>query len=122
MGRQVVHDDHIARPETGHEDLIHVSLKRRIVDRPIEDRGRPQTVQTERRDDGVSLPMAARRVIAEPRAARTAAVPPQQIRRDARFVEKVVLPCVPERLQTLPLAAGGRDVRPTLFVGVYGFF
>ena len=66
--------------------------------------------------------MAARGVIAEPRAARAAAVATQQIRRNARFVEKKIRPGVPERLQAPPAAAGGRDVRPTLFVGVDRFF
>ena len=66
--------------------------------------------------------MPERGVIAEPGAAQTAAVAPQQIRRHAALIEKDVLAHIAERLPRPPLAARGHDIRPTLFVGVYGFF
>jgi hypothetical protein len=66
--------------------------------------------------------VSAGRVIAEPQATWAAAVAPQQIGRDARFVEKDEVPGIAQRLRILPVAAGRGDVRAALFVGVYGFF
>ena len=42
------------------------------------------------------------------------------VRRDARFIDEDVGACIVERLRVLPPAARGGDVRPSLFVGVYG--
>ena len=52
----------------------------------------------------------------------TAAVAPEQIGRDAAFIEKDVLPHIAERLPLAPPAPLSGDVGPALFVGVYGFF
>jgi hypothetical protein len=66
--------------------------------------------------------MAAGRVIAETHAARTTSIAAQQIRRDARFVDEDVGARIVQRLRVLPPPARRGDVRPALFVGVYGFF
>jgi hypothetical protein len=66
--------------------------------------------------------MAARRVVAEPHAARTAAVPPQQIGRDAAFIDEDVLADIPQRQPVAPASTVSGDVGPALFVGVYRFF
>jgi hypothetical protein len=66
--------------------------------------------------------MTARRVITQPRAAQTAAVPPQEIRRDPAFIQKQILRLVVERLPRAPVPPGGGDIRSTLLVGVYRFF
>ena len=120
--RQVVEDDDIARPQRRHEDLLDVCEKRRIVDRSIEDGGRRQSVDPQARDDGVRLPMAAGGVIPQPHATRAPPVAAQEIRRDARFIDEDIGARIVERLRILPPAARGGDVRPALFVGVYGFF
>jgi hypothetical protein len=70
----------------------------------------------------VGLPMAAGRVIRDARAAQTAGVAAQQICGDPGFVDEDVLGRIMERQRLPPLASVGRDVRPTLFVGVYRFF
>jgi hypothetical protein len=70
----------------------------------------------------VELPFTARGEIPEPHAAGTAAIPTQQIGRDAALIEKDVAARVPEGLADLPAAASGRDIRPALFGGVYRFF
>jgi hypothetical protein len=61
-------------------------------------------------------------VIAQPRATRTAAVAADQIRGDAAFINEDVLPKIAERLRLTPPSPLSGDVRPSLFVGVYGFF
>ena len=119
---EIVEHDHIAGAQRGDQDLLDVGEKRRIVDRSVEDgRGR-EAVESQRRDDGVRLPMTAGRVITQARAAQTAAVPTEQIRRDPAFIQKQILRHVPERLPGLPLPPGRGDIRPTLLVGVYRFF
>ena len=120
--REIIQHDDIARLERRREDLLDIRQKRGVIDRSIKDRRRGEAVKPQRHDDRVRLPMAARRVITEARAARAPSVAAQQIRRDAALVEKEIVPDVAERLHAAPVAARGRDVRTTLFVGVYGFF
>lgn len=122
VGGEVIQHHDIADRQRRREDLLDVREERRRVDRPVEDRRRPKPAEAQRGDHGVRLPVTARRVIPEPGAHRAAAVPPEQVSRHATFVEKHVLADVPERLPRPPLAAGHRDIRPALFVGVYRFF
>jgi hypothetical protein len=70
----------------------------------------------------VRLPVPTRRVVAQPQASRAPAVAPEQIGGDARFVDEDVATRIVEPLGVLPVPAAGGDVRPPLFVGVYGFF
>ena len=71
---EVVEDDHVAAPQGRREDLFDVREKRRVIDRPIEHRRRPQPLEAQCCDDRVHLPMAARGVIAQARATRTPAI------------------------------------------------
>jgi len=122
VDREIVEHDHVAGAQRGHQDLLDVGEKRRIVDRSVEDGWGGEAIEAQRRDDGVRLPMTAGRVIAQARAAQTATVPPQQIGRDPAFIQKQILRDVAERLPRLPLPPGRGDIRSTLFVGVYRFF
>jgi hypothetical protein len=119
---EIVEHDHLAAAKRGHQHLLHVGEKRRIVDRSVEDGRGGEAVEAERRDDGVRLPTTAGGVIAQACAAQTATVPTQQIRRDPAFVQKQILRDVAERLPPLPLPPGRGHIRPTLLVGVYRFF
>lgn len=119
---EIVEHDHIAGAERRHQHLLDVGEKRRIVDRSVEDGRGGQAIEAQRRDDGVGFPMTAGRVIAKARATQTAAIPTQQIRRDAAFIQKQILRYRAERLPRLPLPPGRGDIRPTLLVGVYRFF
>jgi hypothetical protein len=58
----------------------------------------------------------------QPDAARTAAIPAQQVGRHTTFIEKHVLAHVAQRLPVPPSAAISGDVGTALFVGVDGFF
>ena len=120
--REIVEHDDIARRERRREDLLHVGEEGRVIDGPVEDGRRVEAIDSKRGDHRLGLPMTARRVIAEPRAARTSPIAPQQIRRDPALVEEQVVPYVAHGLHARPLPARRGDVRPTLFVGVYGFF
>ena len=46
----------------------------------------------------------------------------EQIGRDPRFVDEDVACRIVERHRLAPAVARVRDIRSTLFVGVYGFF
>ena len=118
---EVVEDHHVAGAQRGHQDLVDVGEKHRMVDRPIEHRRGPEAIEAQRRHDRMRLPMAARRVITEAGATQAAAVPAEQIRCDAAFIQKNILRHVAERLPAPPLAPSRGDVRPTLLVGVYRF-
>jgi hypothetical protein len=104
------------------KDLFDVGEKCRAIDRAVKHGGRREPLEAQPGDHGVSLPVTAWGVIPEACATRTAAIPAEQIRRHAAFVQKDVLPDIAHRLRRLPLVAGRRNVRPALLVGVYGFF
>ena len=115
-------DHDVARAQRRDQDLLHVGDERRRIDRAVEHGRGAESVEAKRGHDGVRLPVAAGRVVAEPGAAGTSPVAAQQIGRHAAFVEEDVLAHVAQRLPRAPLAARRRDIRPTLLVGVYGFF
>ena len=119
---EVVEHHHIARAQRRHQDLIDVGEKCHRVDRSVEHGRGAEAVEAQRRHHGVRLPMTAGRVVAEASTAQAAAVPAQQIRRDAAFIQKHILLRGAERLPGLPLPPGSGDIRPTLLVGVYRFF
>lgn len=120
--REVVENDHIAGAQCRDKDLLDIREECGVIDGPIEDRRRRETVRPQAGHHRVCLPVPARRVIPEACAARTAAIATQEVGRDARFINEDVGARVVQRLRGVPLAPGGRDVRPALFVGVYGFF
>ena len=122
VNREVVEDHHIAGLKRRHQHLFDIGEERGTVDRPVKDGRRVEAIEAEGGDDRMRLPMTARRVVVEPRPLRTSTVPPQQIGRDAAFVEKDVLPHVAERLPLAPAAPLSDDVGASLLVGVDGFF
>jgi hypothetical protein len=120
--RQVVEDHDVARAQGRDEELLDVGEKRRIVEWTVEDRPRVEAVDAQRRDHRVCLPVAARRVVAQPQPARAAAIAAQQVGGDPRFVDEDIAAGVVEREEVLPPPARGGDIRAPLFVGVYRFF
>lgn len=119
---QIIEDHHVARPKRRDEYLLDVGEKRGIVERAVKDRRRAEALDAQRSDHRVGLPVATRRMVPEPRAPRTAPIPPQQIGGDARLIDEDVAARVVERLRVAPAAAGGRDIRAALLVSVYRFF
>ena len=120
--REVIEHHDVARTQRGDQDLLDIRAEGRIVDRSVEDRRRAQPLEPQRGDHRVRLPMAAGGVIVQPDTARTAAIPSQQVRRHATFIEEHVLAHVAQRLPRLPLSPSRGDIRTSLFVGVYRFF
>ena len=66
--------------------------------------------------------MTARRVVAQPRPPKAAAVATDEVGRYAAFIEKHVGPDVAQRLPVPPVAPLSDDVGAALFVRVYRFF
>jgi hypothetical protein len=122
VDRQVVEDDDVARPECRGQNLLHVRQEARVVDRSVEDGRRGQSLEAQSGDHGVCLPVTAWCVVVEALATRTAAVAPQEIRCHATFIEEHILAHVADRQPVVPLATLCDDIRPSLLVGVYGFF
>jgi hypothetical protein len=115
---EIVEDDDVARPERRHEHLLHIGVKRRRINRPVEDRGGGQSVEAQTGDHRVGLPVAAQCVAREPRGARAAAMASEQIHRDPAVVEEDVLRGIVRGLRVLPLPTRAGDVRAPLLVGV----
>ena len=122
MRGEVVGDDDVARHERGDQDLFDVGEKTVAVHRAVDHAWCGQAGETQAGDKGAGLPARERRVIADARAARAAAVPAQEIRRDAGFIEKDQMRGVPRRRRGLPLLPRGGDVRPVVFGRAYRFF
>jgi len=120
--REVIQDDHIAGSQRRHQHLFDVGEKTLIVDRPIEHGGRSQALGPQRRDHRLRLPMTARGVVVEARAAEAPTIAAQEVGRHPALVDEDVLACVAQRQPGAPLTTLGRDVSSPLFVGVDGFF
>lgn len=119
---QVIEHHDITRSERWHEYLLDVGEKGGRIDRPIKHRGCTESVDPQAGDHGMGLPMTEGRVVAETKPAWAATVAPQQIGRDAGFIEKHIPPRVAQWQPVLPAPPRRRDIRTSLFVGVYGFF
>ena len=122
MRGQVVGDDDVAGGQRGDQDLFDVGEKTVAVHRAIDDAGRGQPSHTQAGDKGARLPARERRMIADAVAARATAVPAQEIRRDAGFIEKDEARRVPRRRRGLPLLPRGGDVGPVVFGRAHRFF
>ena len=120
--REIVEYDDVARLQGRHKHLLDVGEKAAVIDRPIKHRRRGQACGSERGDDSVGLPVAGGRVIRQPTAAQTAAIPAEQIRGDAALIHEDPLADVAQGQPGAPVAALRRDVGPSLFVGVNRFF
>jgi hypothetical protein len=126
-GGLLVHDEVVEHHDVpglqgGDQHLLDIGEKGRIIDRPIEHRGRAQTGDPQRQEHGVGLPVATRRVVAESQAARTPPVTAQEICGYAGFIDEDIPAGIAEGQGVLPVPARGRDVSAALFVGVDRFF
>ena len=120
-GEIVEHDDG-ARTKRRHEDLLDVREEGGIVEGAVEDRGGRQAIGRQRRDHRVQVPLTAGREVAETLPARAATITAQQVGGHPAFVEKDVAARIADSLAELPAAPRRRDVRTSLFGGVYRFF
>ena len=72
----------------GTEDLFDIGKETRPVDGAVEDPGRGQARHPQRGEKRTGLPPGARRVVVDAGPAEGPTIPPQEIVRNAGFVEK----------------------------------
>ena len=119
---EIVGDDEIAGLQGGHEDLLDVGQEAAAVHGPVEHAGGRQAGDPKAGDERTGLPVAERDVIGHAPPAGAAPIAPEQIGRDAGFIQKDQAGRVKRRRGRRPLRAGGCDVWPVLFGGAYRFF
>ena len=122
MRREVIGEDDVAGRERGDEDLGDVGEKAVAIHRAVDHPRCGQPGDAQAGDKGAGLPPSHGGMVADPVAAWAAAVPPQQIRGDAGFIEKDEARGVPGRRGRLPLVPRGGDVGPVVFGRAYRFF
>ena len=79
MGREVVHDDHVAGPQRGRQHALDVDAKDLAVHRAVDGERRGQAVESDRRHGGHHLPMPLRCIADAAPAAVAAAISSHQI-------------------------------------------
>lgn len=102
--------------------MLDVGLEAGLVNGSIKHGGRGQAFKAQRGNDRASLPVPARRVIPQSRAARTSAVASDQVCGHAAFIEEDIRARVPEWEPVAPASPLSDDVWTPLFVGVNRFF
>ena len=83
-----VGDHDVPGSQRGHEDLFDRGKETRPVDGAVEDPGRGQARHPQRGEKRTGLPPGARRVVVDAGPAEGPTIPPQEIVRNAGFVEK----------------------------------
>ena len=87
MTRQVVHDDDVARGERRREDLLDVGEETCAVDRTIKDRRGREAGHAQRGQKRGRVPAPVRRMVRDARPVQPAAIPTDEVRPDATFIE-----------------------------------
>ena len=119
---EIVGDDEVAGLERRDQYLLDVGEEARAVDRAVAHPWRREPRDTERGDKRTRLPPATRRVVMHAGAADRATVAPEEVRGDARFVEKHQVRGVPPGGRGVPLDAREGDVRSIVFGRAHRFF
>ena len=119
---EVIGDDDVPRMQGGHEDLFDIGEEARPVDGAVEDPGRGQASHPQRCEKRTGLPPGARRVVVDAGPAEGPTIPPQEIVRNAGFIEKNQACRIPGRRGGVPHDPRGRDVRSIVFGGPDRFF
>ena len=122
VGGEIVGDHDVPGSQRGHEDLFDIGKETRPVDGAVEDPGRGQARHPQRGEQRTGLPPGARRVVVDAGPAEGPTIPPQEIVRNAGFVEKDQACRIPGRRGGVPHDPRGRDVRSIVFGGPDRFF
>ncbi len=122
MRAEVVRDHDVTAAQGGHEDLFDVGEETGPINRAFEDTRRGQAAQAQGGQKGARLPAGKGRVVMNADAPGRAAVPPQQIRGDARFIKEDEVAWIPGRGAPVPRGSGEDEVRSVVLAGPYGFF
>ena len=105
---EVIGDDDVPGMQGGHEDLFDIGEEARPVDGAVEDPGRGQASHPQRCEKRTGLPPGARRVVVDAGPAEGPTIPPQEIVRNAGFIEKNQTCRIPGRRGGVPHDPRGR--------------
>jgi len=122
VGAEIVHDDDVAGPEGGQEDLLDIGSERRCVDRAVEDAGRGQAVAAQGPEEGHGAPVAMWGMAMQALAAWTPTPHRGHIGLDPGLVDEDQVLRVEPGLPALPALTPSGDVLSGLFQGEQGFF
>ena len=120
--RQVIHDDDVARREGRDQDLLNVGEEARAIDRAIKHGRGGEACHPERREKRRGVPASIGRVVRHAGAVEPAAIPPDEVRSYATFIEKHEPRGVEVGRRGVPHGPRERDVSAIVFRRAYRFF
>ena len=110
VGAEIVHDDDVAGPERGDENLLDIEAEALAVDRPVDEPGRVDAVMAQRGQEGHGLPVAVRHLGLEPLAARRPAPERRHVGLGPGLVDEDQAGRIDPVLILRPLRPPSRDV------------
>lgn len=119
---EIVHDDHIAGLQCGHENLLHIGLEALLVDGAIKDKGSGDAVAAKCSKERQRLPVAVRQLGVERLTFLAPTPEPGHVGLDPCLIDEDKARGFNPRLVFLPPQTFSGDVRPILLTGVNGFF
>ena len=122
MTAEIVADHDIPLTERRGEDFADIDQKCLPVHRTIKHPWCFEPVVTERRNEGVRMPVAMGPVVQTSLRARSAPIQPGHFRVQSGFIKEHEVAMIPSALLCFPQTAGGGHVRTALFACVQGFF
>ena len=122
VGREIVHDDDVARPESGDEPLAHIGVKALRVRGSFQGHASRRAIQPDGRHHGRGLPMPVGGAGPDSLALGRTSAPTSEVGFGARFIQKNQLGRVQARLPLAPETTSPRDVGAVLCAGAECLF
>ena len=122
VAAQIVHDDNVACPERGQEELFDIIEEARRVDRLIENAGRIDPVATQGRQERHRAPVAVRHFGKEPLTFGCPAAQGSHVGLGPGLVDEHEPPGIKPVLEFLPLRPSSGDLGTELFGRQHAFF
>ena len=122
MGAEVVHDDEVAGPEGGQQNLTEVGFEVGPGEGAVDNHRGAEAGEAEAAEEGGRFPVTVRDGIDHPLADRSPAIEAGHRRRAEGLVEEDEATRVDPRLDDLPFRPFEDDVRPVAFGGPEGLF
>lgn len=122
VAAEIVHDDDVARRQSGNEELLDPSGEDLAVDRSVEDAGRIDPVVSQGREQGQCPPLSKGRFGVEAFASPRSAMRAGHVSLGPCFVDEDETFRVKTALILPPLRATPGDRRPILLAGEQAFF
>ena len=122
VAAEVVHDDDVARPERGDQQLLDIGAEAYAVDWALEDAGSDQAIAAQRTEEGQGAPVAVRGEAAQSPAPRTPAAQRRHVGLDPGLVDEHQPARIEARLPAFPALPPPGDGGMGLLKGEQRFF